>query len=115
VDPILKCPSEFDLQCARSCPHASVYSRDPRYVTQKAEGYLKNTGIAQVTYWGPELEFYIFDDVRFDQTAHCGYYFVDSNEGVWNTGRQENRPWYKRGTKRDIFPVRRPTRFRTPL
>jgi glutamine synthetase len=59
-----------------------------------------------VSYWGPELEFYIFDDVRFDQTAHCGYYFIDSNEGVWNTGRQENpNLGYKLRHKEGYFPV----------
>ena len=54
------------------------YSRDPRYVAQKAEAHLKKTGIADISYWGPEAEFYIFDSVRYDQTAHSGYYYVDS-------------------------------------
>ena len=59
-----------------------------------------------MSYWGPELEFYIFDDVRFDQTAHCGYYYIDSNEGVWNTGRQENpNLGYKLRHKEGYFPV----------
>ena len=54
------------------------YSRDPRYVAQKAEKYLKSTGIADISYWGPEIEFFIFDSVRFDQNHHEGYYHIDS-------------------------------------
>lgn len=82
------------------------YSRDPRYVAQKAEAYLKATGLADVSYWGPELEFFIFDDIRYDQTANSGYYFIDSAEGQWNTGRDEKpnlgyKPRYKEG----YFPV----------
>ena len=78
------------------------YSRDPRNVAQKAEAYLKSTGIADVSYWGPELEFYVFDDVRYDQNEHSGYYFVDAKEGAWNTGTEEGpnlqyKPRYKGG------------------
>jgi len=82
------------------------YSRDPRYIAQKAEAYLKSTGIADTAYFGPEAEFFIFDDIRFDQNEHCGYYFIDSIEGRWNSGREENpnlgyKPRYKEG----YFPV----------
>ena len=82
------------------------YSRDPRYVAKKAEEYLKTIGIADTSYWGPELEFFIFDSVRFDQTVNSGYYFVDSREGQWNSGRDEQpnlgyKPRYKEG----YFPV----------
>jgi len=78
------------------------YSRDPRYIAQKAEIYLKSTGLADTAYFGPEAEFFIFDDIRFDQNEHCGYYFVDSIEGRWNSGREENpnlgyKPRYKEG------------------
>ena len=66
------------------------YSRDPRNVARKAVNYLKSTGIADTAYFGPEAEFFIFDDVRYDQNAHEGYYHVDSVEGEWNRGRQEN-------------------------
>ena len=65
------------------------YSRDPRYVAQKAEKYLKTTGIADISYWGPEAEFFIFNDMKFDQTINSGFYSVDSTEGLWNTGRDE--------------------------
>ncbi len=65
----------------------SNYSRDPRYIAKKAEQYLKSTGIADTVYFGPEAEFFIFDDVRYEQNSRCGYYFVDSNDAIWNTGR----------------------------
>ncbi len=82
------------------------YTRDPRNIARKAENYLKSTGIGDVAYFGPEAEFFIFDDIRFDQNEHEGYYFIDSIEGRWNTGREENpnlgyKPRYKEG----YFPV----------
>jgi glutamine synthetase len=86
------------------------YSRDPRYIVQKAEAYLKSTGLADTAYFGPEAEFYIFDSVRFDQNQFSGYYFLDSVEGVWNSGREREldgspnlayKPRYKEG----YFPV----------
>ena len=82
------------------------YSRDPRYIAKKAEAYLRGTGIADTSYWGPEAEFFVFDDIRFDQTENAGYYFVDSVEGDWNTGRDE-RPnlGYKPRYKEGYFPV----------
>lgn len=82
------------------------FERDPRYVAQKAEEYLKSTGIADTSYWGPEAEFFIFDDVRFDQNYHYGYYFLDSKEGFWNSGAEE-RPnlGYKPRYKEGYFPV----------
>ena len=61
------------------------YSRCPRFIAQKAENYLKSTGIADTAYVGPEAEFFIFDDVRFDQTATSCFYIVYSNEGRWNS------------------------------
>jgi glutamine synthetase len=78
------------------------YSRDPRYVARKAEEYLRSTGIADTSYWGPELEFYIFNSVRFDQNTHEGYYHIDSDEGIWNTGKNGTanlgfRPKLKQG------------------
>jgi glutamine synthetase len=106
LDPVLDVPT-LNLICNVLDPVTGQrYSRDPRYIAQKAEIYLRTTGIAEVSYWGPELEFYIFDDVRYDQAAHCGYYFIDSNEGVWNTGRQENpNLGYKLRHKEGYFPT----------
>ena len=82
------------------------YSRDPRYIARKAEQYLASTGIADTAYFGPELEFFVFDDIRFGQNAQSGFYYVDSVEGEWNTGRDE-RPnlGYKPRFKEGYFPV----------
>ena len=81
------------------------YSRDPRNVAQKAEKYLKQTRIGDISYWGPEAEFFIFDTARYDQNSHSGYYFIDSDEGVWNAGKEGanlgNKPRHKEG----YFPV----------
>jgi glutamine synthetase len=82
------------------------YSRDPRNVARKAVNYLKSTGIADTCYIGPEAEFFIFDDVRFDQRANEGYYHLDSIEGEWNRGRVENpNLGYKLRHKEGYFPV----------
>jgi glutamine synthetase len=82
------------------------YTRDPRNIAKKAEKYLKSTGIGDIAYIGPELEFFIFDDIRFDQTVNSGYYFIDSAEGKWNTGREENpNLGYKIRYKEGYFPV----------
>ena len=82
------------------------YTRDPRNVARKAVNYLKSTGIADTCYIGPEAEFFIFDDVRFDQNAHEGYYHVDSIEGEWNRGRVESpNLGYKLRYKEGYFPV----------
>ncbi|HEX9342038.1 MAG TPA: type I glutamate--ammonia ligase, partial [Actinomycetota bacterium] len=83
------------------------YSRDPRHIARKAEAYLKGTGIAETSYWGPECEFYIFDSVRFDQNQYSAYHFIDAIEGQWNSGAEEGghnlgyKPRYKEG----YFPV----------
>ena len=82
------------------------YSRDPRNVARKSVNYLKSTGIADTAYLGPEAEFFIFDDVRFDQTPNQGFYFVDSIEGEWNRGTDEGpNLGYKLRHKEGYFPV----------
>jgi len=82
------------------------YSRDPRNIAQKAEAYLKSTGIADTAYFGPEAEFFIFDDVRFDQTVNMAFHQVDSVEGRWNTARNEGpNLGYKPRFKEGYFPV----------
>jgi glutamine synthetase len=84
-----------------------AYSRDPRNVAAKAEAFLVSSGIADTAYFGPEAEFYVFDDVRFETKQNAGYYYIDSVEGAWNTGREEEggnqayKPRYKGG----YFPV----------
>ncbi len=81
------------------------YSRDPRFITQKAEKYLLSTGLGDTVYMGPEAEFYVFNDVRFDQNQHSGYYFIDSDEAAWNTGRDEKpNLGYKIRYKEGYFP-----------
>jgi glutamine synthetase len=82
------------------------YSRDPRNVARKAAGYLKSTGVGDTAYFGPELEFFIFDEVRFDQNAQSGFYFIDSIEGHWNRGREEQpNLGHKLRYKEGYFPV----------
>ncbi len=82
------------------------YRRAPRNVAQRAEAYVRSTGLADTAYIGPECEFFVFDDVRFDQTAHSGYYFLDSDEAAWNTGRDEGpNLGYKIRHKEGYFPV----------
>jgi glutamine synthetase len=106
MDPMLEVPT-LSLICNVFDPVTrEPYTRDPRHIAQKAEKYLQSTGIADVSYWGPEAEFYIFDDVRYDQNAQGGYYFIDSVEGVWNTGRAEGpNLGYKLRHKEGYFPV----------
>ncbi len=82
------------------------YTRDPRFIAQKAEAYLKASGIGDTIYMGPEAEFFIFDDVRYETAPGRSYFYVDSVEAQWNTGREENpnlgyKPRYKEG----YFPV----------
>ncbi|MCI0401808.1 MAG: type I glutamate--ammonia ligase [Gammaproteobacteria bacterium] len=105
VDPYFGFPT-LAVICDVLHPGLKPYTRSPRYVAKKAETYLKSTGIADTAYFGPELEFFIFDDARFDQNQHCGYYYIDSVEGAWNSGREENpnlayKPRYKEG----YFPL----------
>ena len=82
------------------------YTRDPRHIAQKAENYLTSTGIGDTAYFGPEPEFFVLDDIRFDQSHNYGYYYIDSKEGFWNSGKEEEpnlgyKPRYKQG----YFPV----------
>src|ERR687886_862959 len=106
VDPVLEVPT-LSLTCDIYDPLTlEPYSRDPRFIAFKAEEYLRTTGIATTSYWGPEAEFFIFNSVRFDQNAHEGYYHIDSEEGIWSSGRNAtpnmgHRPRHKEG----YFPV----------
>jgi glutamine synthetase len=106
IDPICQFPT-LSIICDIYDPLSKkAYTRDPRHIAKKADAYLKSTGLADTSYWGPEMEFFIFDDIRFDQNQHCGYYFLDSVEAAWNTGKDEQpnlgyKPRYKEG----YFPV----------
>lgn len=88
VDPVFDIPTLSMICNVRDPMTGGNYSRDPRWIAQKAEEYLSSSGIAKISYWGPELEFFIFDTARFDQDARSGYYFIDSDEGRWNTGSE---------------------------
>jgi len=106
VDPICEVPT-LSFICDIYDPITKQpYSRDPRYIAKKADAYMKSTGIADEVYFGPEAEFFLFNDVRFDQTENAGYYFLDSIEADWNTGKQENpNMGYKIRFKEGYFPV----------
>ena len=73
-------------------------------MARKAEEYLISTGLADTSYWGPEAEFYIFDDVRFGQNQFSGYYFVDSVEGAWNSGEFEEETSATSPDTRKVLP-----------
>jgi len=107
IDPFFK-ETTLVLICSIQDPLTRQdYSRDPRYIARKAVNYMKSSGIADTAFFGPELEFFIFDSARFDQNQYSGYYFLDSVEGAWNSGRDEcggnlgNKIRYKEG----YFPV----------
>jgi glutamine synthetase len=107
LDPFCK-DTTLNLICSIQDPLTRQdYSRDPRNVAKKAVNYMKASGIADIAYFGPELEFFVFDSVRFDQNQHEGYYHIDSSEGIWNSGKEEcggnlgNKLRYKEG----YFPV----------
>jgi glutamine synthetase len=107
IDPFMKEPT-LSMICSIIEPRTGEpYSRDPRTIAQKAIDFLISTGIGDTAFFGPEAEFFIFDDVRFDQKEHQSFYYVDSVEGRWNTGREEDggnlgyKPRYKEG----YFPV----------
>jgi glutamine synthetase len=107
VDPVMQTPTMSIICDVRDPVTDGPYSRDPRYVAKKGEEYLKSTGLADISYWGPELEHFIFDSVRFDQNSHSGYYFVDSEEGIWNSGLDNGRPnlAHRPRQKGGYFPV----------
>ena len=81
------------------------YDRDPRHIARKAEIHLASTGIADTANFGAEAEFFIFDNVRFDQREQHGFYYIDAKEGRWNSGRAENNLGYRPRFKEGYFPV----------
>lgn len=107
IDPFMKIPT-LSLTCDIVDPiTGEAYNRCPRSLARRAEAYLKSTGIADTAYFGPEAEFYIFDDVRFDEGPNEGYYHIDSSEGRWRSGRIEEggNKGYKPRYKGGYFPV----------
>lgn len=106
IDPFMDDPTLSFLCNIKDPQTHKIYSRDARAVAQRAERYLATSGVADVSYFGPELEFFIFDEVRFHQSTNQGYYFLDSDEGAWNTGRKEKpNLGYKTRQKEGYFPV----------
>ncbi|WP_460193261.1 type I glutamate--ammonia ligase [Thermosynechococcus sp. FA-CM-4201] len=106
-DPFMKEPT-LSMICTIKDPRTGeLYDRCPRSIATRAIEYLKATGIGDTAYFGPEAEFFVFDDVRYDQNQKSGYYYVDSIEGLWNTGREEEggNLGYKIRGKEGYFPV----------
>ncbi len=106
VDPFLEVPT-LAIICNIFDPITrQPYSRDPRYIAQKAEAYLRQTGIADTSYWGPEAEFFLFNDVRYQVEPYMSFYAVDSQEGWWNSGKElKPNPGAQIPPKRGYFPV----------
>ncbi|BAU67173.1 glutamine synthetase, type I [Stanieria sp. NIES-3757] len=107
IDPFYAEPT-LSMICSIKEPRTGEwYSRDPRSIAKKALDFLNSTGIGDIAFFGPEAEFFVFDDVRFDQAENKSYYYVDSVEGRWNSGREEagGNLGYKPRYKEGYFPV----------
>lgn len=107
IDPFMSVPT-LSLICDVVHPDThEPYERDPRQIAKKAVAYLRSTGIADTAYFGPEAEFFIFDDVRYDQSPQGGFYRLDSSEATWNSGRDEGGKnlAYKPRAKEGYFPA----------
>ncbi len=109
IDPFMEVPT-LSIICSIKEPRTGEwYNRCPRVIAQKAIDYLVSTGLGDTAFFGPEAEFFIFDSARFAQTANEGYYFIDSEEGAWNSGKAgtDNKPnlGYKPRFKEGYFPV----------
>src|SRR5882724_964687 len=109
MDPFTAVPTLVLICNVKDPVTGKAYTRDPRYVAQKAEAYVKKSGAADTVYIGPELEFFFFDSIRFDQSYNYGFYFIDSEAGAWNSGLEgtPDRPnlGYKPRYKQGYFPV----------
>ena len=105
MDPFYETPTLVLLCDVMDPITRQKYERDSRYVAKKAENYLCNSGVADTCFFGAEAEFFIFNSVRFDQTQNTGYYFIDAEEGRWNSGREGHNLGYRPRTKEGYFPV----------
>jgi glutamine synthetase len=105
MDPFTEHPTLVLICDVKDPISGGNYSRDPRFIAKKAEDYVKKNGIADTIYIGPELEFFILDNVSFDQGYNYGFYHLDSEGAFWNSGREGSpdrpnlghRPRYKQG------------------
>ncbi|HMB30715.1 MAG TPA: type I glutamate--ammonia ligase [Desulfohalobiaceae bacterium] len=106
MDPFTKTPT-LSFICNIVDPITKEkYPRDPRFIAQKAEEYLHFSGVGDTAFFGPEAEFFIFDDIRYDTAPQYSYFYLDSVEGIWNSGRQESpNLGYKPRHKEGYFPV----------
>ncbi len=106
LDPFTEFPTMSVICNVKDPITGEGYNRDPRAVAQRAEEYLKSTRMGDTSYWGPEAEFFILDQVRFDQNQHYGFYFIDSDEGIWNSGKNDPaNHGYRPRNKEGYFPV----------
>ncbi|MCB9591850.1 MAG: type I glutamate--ammonia ligase [Sandaracinaceae bacterium] len=106
MDPFTEMPTLVLLCDIQDPITREPYARDPRYIAKKAESYLKQTGIGDTAYVGPEAEFFVFDEVRYELANHGSFFEVDSIEGIWNSGREEGpNLGYKVRHKGGYFPV----------
>lgn len=106
IDPFMETPTLSLIGNVYDPITREAYERDPRNIALKAEAYLKSTGIADTAYFGPEAEFFIFDDVKYEVASNKSYIFLDSIEGIWNSGREEEpNLGYKIRHKEGYFPV----------
>ena len=105
MDPFYETPTLVMTGMVKDPITRQSYERDPRHIAQKAEAYLRSTGIADTCFVGAEAEFFVFDNIRFDCTPNSGYYYIDAEEGRWNTGRESNNHGYRPRYKEGYFPV----------
>lgn len=105
MDPFCAVPTLVLIGDAYEPGTLKPYSRDPRGIAKKAEAYLKSTGIADQAFFGAEAEFFIFDGVRFDSSTQHSYYFIESDEGRWSSGRAEENLGFRPRLKEGYFPV----------
>jgi glutamine synthetase len=106
VDPYLEVPTLVIICDVYDPITLQPYERDPRFVAKKAEAYLKQTGIATQSFWGPEAEFFLFSDVRYGGGTNSSFYYVDSDEGWWKSGEVlKPNLGGQIGPKRGYFPT----------
>jgi len=106
LDPFTVHPTMIFVCAVKDPVTREDYRRAPRDVASRCEAYVRSTGLADSAFFGPEVEFFVFDDVRYDQDSHSAFYFLDSEEGAWNTGREEQPNLaYKIRHKEGYFPV----------
>lgn len=106
MDPFIEVPTAYMICNIFDPISKERYTKDPRNIATKAIKYLQSTGLADTCFIGPEAEFFfIFDSVQYDTTTNAGYFFVDTEEGTWNTGAEGNNLGYKLRKKEGYFPV----------